>query len=156
MKTSSKTELISPCGMNCALCSSYLSMKNDLKSKGIKMPYCPGCRPRKKNCAFLKKHCSKLSKNEVSFCYECSDFPCRRLTVIDTRYRNRYRMSMIDNLRFIQREGIERFLKNQEELWKCKKCGETVCCHNGICYKCELEKLKDKKQKFRWDEEENP
>ena len=26
--------LIAPCGMNCGFCSSYLAMKNDLKSTG--------------------------------------------------------------------------------------------------------------------------
>ncbi|MFC1995459.1 DUF3795 domain-containing protein [Chloroflexota bacterium] len=48
-------ELIAPCGMNCGICSGYLASKYDIKSKGIKMPYCIGCRPRDKKCAFLKK-----------------------------------------------------------------------------------------------------
>lgn len=152
MKTCTDPELISPCGMNCALCSSYLSMKNDLKAKGIRMPYCTGCKPRNKNCAFLKKKCSKLSGKEVTFCFECINFPCDRLKKIDQRYNERYRMSMIDNLRFIKEKGIETFLKNQEKHWKCKTCGGMVCCHNGICYNCELDKLRKREQKFRWDE----
>jgi hypothetical protein len=27
-----------------------------------------------------------------------------------------------------------------------------ICCHNGICFNCSLEKLRNKKQKYRWDE----
>ena len=145
-------ELISPCGMNCAICSGYLSYKNDVKNKGIRMPYCIGCRPRNKNCAFLKKHCSKLANDEVIFCFECSSFPCDRLRTIDSRYKSRYRMSMIENLNFIKENGIEKFLDNQEKSWKCGNCGELVCCHNGICFNCSIEKLRNRKQKYRWDE----
>lgn len=144
--------LIAPCGMNCALCSAYLALKHDLRAKGIRMIQCVGCRPRNKKCAFLKKQCSKLSKGEVTFCYECKSFPCNRLRTIDERYRTRYRMSMIDNLQFIREHGIEKFLEEQEKSWKCKTCGEMICCHNGLCYKCDLEKLKNKKQKYRWNE----
>lgn len=151
MEAATDSELISPCGMNCALCSSYLAMKNDVKRKGVRMPYCIGCRPRNKNCAFLKKHCSKLSGGEVTFCFECSSFPCDRLKTLDDKYKARHRMSMIDNLSNIKENGIEKFLKSQEQLWKCKNCGELVCCHNGICYNCSLDKLRSKKQKYRWD-----
>jgi len=152
MKTAPNSELISPCGMNCAICASYLAMKNDVKSKGIRMPYCAGCRPRNKKCAFLKKHCSKLSNCEVSFCFECEGFPCDRLKSIDGRYKSLYRMSMIENLVFIKANGLEKFLDSQEQSWRCGNCGELVCCHNGLCFKCNLEKLSIKKQKYRWDE----
>ena len=146
------SELVSPCGMNCALCSGYLALKNDLKTKSIKLSYCTGCRPRNKKCAFLKKHCSKLSNGEVTFCFECSSFPCDRLKAIDARYKALYRMSMIDNLVFIKENGIEKFLESQKQHWKCKKCGELVCCHNGICYNCSSDELRNKKQKYRWEE----
>ena len=106
-------ELIAPCGMNCALCSSFLANKNNLKEKGIKMPYCDGCRPRDKKCAFLKKRCQLLLDNKVRYCYECKDFPCHELKTIDKRYRERYRMSMIDNLNFIREKGIDKFLLSE-------------------------------------------
>jgi len=138
--------------MNCALCSAYLTLKHDLKAKGLRMIQCTGCRPRNKKCAFLKKQCPKLSRAEINFCYECKSFPCKRLRTIDERYRSRYRMSMVDNLKFIKERGIENFLKGQEKSWKCKSCGEMICCHNGLCFNCDLEKLRNKKQKYRWDE----
>jgi hypothetical protein len=117
---------------------------------------CPGCRPRNKKCAFLKGHCSKLSKGEVTFCFECASFPCDRLRTIDSRYRSRYRMSMIENLSFIKENGMEKFLECQEETWKCQNCGELISCHNGLCFNCDLEKLKNKKQKYRWNEQQAP
>jgi hypothetical protein len=27
-----------------------------------------------------------------------------------------------------------------------------ICCHNGLCYNCDLEKLRKKKHKYRWNE----
>jgi hypothetical protein len=152
MKTAIDPALIAPCGMNCALCSGYLALKNDVKNKGIRLINCLGCRPRNKKCAFLKGHCSKLSKGEVAFCFECASFPCGRLRTIDNRYRSRYRMSMIENLNFIKENGIEKFLEDQEETWKCQNCGELISCHNGLCFNCDLKKLKNKKQKYRWNE----
>ncbi len=144
--------LIAPCGMNCAICSGYLASKNDLKSKGVKTPYCIGCRPRDKQCAFLRKRCDLILYGKVKYCYECPDFPCRNLRHIDRRYRENYRMSMIENLDYIRDNGIGRFLKKEEEKWICPECGETICCHNGICFNCGLDKLVNKKRRYRWED----
>ena len=61
-------------------------------------------------------------------------------------------MSMIENLNDIKDYGIKKFLEQQEKKWKCPECGGVVCCHNGICYSCGLEKLKSKKKKYSWEE----
>jgi hypothetical protein len=151
MKMFIDPELISPCGMNCAICASYLARKNDVKTKGVRMPYCVGCRPRNKNCAFLKKRCIKLSSGEVNFCFECENFPCENLTTIDERYRSRHRMSMIENLIFIKEKTMEKTLEEQQKTWKCIDSGELISCHDGLCYSCELEKLRNTKQRYRWE-----
>lgn len=152
MSKGNETALIAPCGMNCALCSGYLALKNNARNKGIKMIACAGCRPRDKKCAFLKEKCAKLAKGEVTFCYECTSFPCHSLKTIDERYKARYRMSMIENLNYIKENGLAKFIENQERTWKCPNCGEFISCHNGLCFKCDLERLRNRKQKYRWDE----
>ena len=144
-------ELIAPCGMNCGVCSGYLASKYDVRSKGIRMPYCIGCRARDKKCAFLKKRCNLLLEGAVQYCYECEDFPCERLQHLDRRYRSNFRMSMLENLEHIKKSGIEGFLLREEEKWKCPECGAVVCCHNGICFNCGLNKLKNKKKRYRWE-----
>jgi hypothetical protein len=152
-----KEILVAPCGMNCALCSSYLAYAYKLKSKNIPMPYCKGCRSRNKQCAFLKKKCPLIFNGQITYCYECRDFPCDRLRHIDQRYKTLYRMSMIDNLKYIKENGIEKFLEAEKQKWKCSQCGQPVCCHNGICYNCGLNELKTRKQVFRWEDDgENP
>lgn len=148
-----ESTLIAPCGMNCALCSSYLSMKNDLKKQGIMRSYCVGCRPRGKNCAFMKKSCDLLANGLVQYCFECEEFPCRRLKALDKRYRTNYQMSMIENLEYIRDNGMEAFLEKEAKKWRCPECGGVICCHNGICYSCGLEKLKTKKRRYRWTDD---
>lgn len=147
-----KEELIAPCGMNCNVCSSYLAWENDAKAKGVKLPYCRGCRPRNKSCSFLKKRCELLANNKVEFCYKCSEFPCEYLNHIAKRYEIHYRMNMIDNLLYIKEQGLAKFLINEREKWRCPECGGVICCHNGICYSCCLEKMKSKKMRYRWED----
>jgi Protein of unknown function (DUF3795) len=145
-------ELIAPCGMNCGICSSYLAFRNDIRAKGVKLPYCKGCRPRNKQCSFIKKECAKLLKQKVAYCYECEDFPCNNLKHLGKRYETLYRVSVVDNLTFIKAHGLDTFLENERKKWQCPDCGGVICCHNGICYICGLEKLKMKKKVYRWEE----
>jgi hypothetical protein len=146
-------ELIAPCGMNCAVCSGYLALVNEVRNKGVRMAYCRGCRPRNKICAFLKKRCKLLLESKVEYCYECPDFPCEKLKHIDANYRKKFRMSMIENLEFIREHGIQRLLARETDTWKCPDCGETICCHNGICFNCGLERLKIKEKLYRWEDD---
>jgi len=59
---------------------------------------------------------------------------------------------LIDNLRFIKEYGLAKFLERQKKKWRCPDCGEVICCHNGICFSCGLEKLKNKKKIYRWED----
>jgi hypothetical protein len=148
-----KEIMIAPCGMNCSLCAAYLGMKNDLKKKGFNRSYCAGCRPRGKNCAFMKKSCEKLGQGLIQFCYECEEFPCQRLKHLDRRYRTKYHMSMIENLNFIKEHGMKKFLEKEEATWRCPTCGGTISCHVGLCLQCNLEIWKQNR-KYRWGEQE--
>lgn len=143
-------ELIAPCGMNCGLCTRYLAMRNDLQNKGVSISYCAGCRPRDRKCAFVQKYCDLLRKRQINLCYECPDFPCERLKKLDDRYCRQYRMSMIENQQYIRDYGMEKFLEREEQKWKCPDCGSVICCHNGLCYNCRVDELKNKKDKNRW------
>lgn len=147
-----KETLIAPCGMNCSLCISYQSMEKDLNKKGFHRKYCPGCIPRGKNCTFMKDQCELLGKGLVRFCYECKDFPCKRLKALDKRYRTKYHMSMIENLKLMQENGMELFLEKEEKTWGCSTCDGLICCHNGLCMSCNLDTLLQNK-KYRWNED---
>ena len=126
-------KLIAPCGMNCGICIGFFGYTmNGKKRKQI----CVGCRVKDKLCAFIKKHCDKLASKQIEYCFECSDFPCELLRALDNRYMNKYELSLIGNLKYIQRNGIEDFLKNEKEKWKCSNCGGVICVHTKKCFTC--------------------
>ncbi len=145
-------QLIAPCGMNCSLCIAYQAQKYDLDKQGFRRKYCPGCLPRGKNCMHMKDHCDKVGNGLIRFCYMCTDFPCKRLKALDKRYITKYHMSMIKNLRSISEKGMKAFLESEGAQWCCSTCGATVCCHNGLCLNCDLDKLR-RNRKYRWGEQ---
>jgi hypothetical protein len=123
--------LIAPCGMNCRLCYAYIREKNA----------CPGCRDddslkpiTRVRCKI--KICDELTKGKVKYCSGCDSFPCKNLDRLDKRYRTKYSMSMIGNLKNIKQLGIQNFIRQEKERWACSKCGETVCVHKECCVFC--------------------
>ena len=134
--TAFTADLVAPCGMNCAVCSAYRAYVHQLpKKKGIN--HCIGCRARGKQCAYLKKYCGRLGDGGFRFCSECPDFPCAHLSKIDERYRTRYNTSFIANLKQIRDAGIDIFLADQRERYRCPRCGGVLSIHSGKCYACD-------------------
>jgi hypothetical protein len=128
-----KEELIAVCGMNCRICVGYFGYT----MTGRKRKHtCSGCRISGKICAFVKKRCSKALKEEVTYCFECEDFPCEIIEKLDKTYREKYKMSTIDNLKFIKEKGMEKFLESEEKKYRCDECGGVICVHTGKCYEC--------------------
>ncbi len=144
--------VIAPCGMNCSLCAAYQFKQKDLNKQGFHRTYCPGCFPRGENCRHMADSCELLAKGLIRFCFECQDYPCRRLKGLDKRYRTKYHMSMIENLNAIKEKGMQAFLEKQEEHWRCPTCGEMICCHNGLCLSCDFDTFLQNK-KYRWNEQ---
>ena len=128
-----RPELIAPCGMDCGICIAFFGYT--MKGETRKHP-CSSCRSRDSQCAFIKKQCDKLATKQIEYCFECTDFPCENLEALDRRYREKYGMSMIENLRYIQTKGIKRFLKYEQDRWSCPTCGGLICIHNRKCYTC--------------------
>jgi hypothetical protein len=120
-------KLIAPCGMNCNLCSAYLRKEGYIRK-------CPGCRGNNNDkpnyCVRCKiKNCKIIKKNNWKYCsIKCEKFPCQRLKNLDKRYRTKYMMSMIDNLNNIEKKGIRKFIKQEENKWI--KGNKIFCVHN--------------------------
>lgn len=129
--------LIAPCGINCGICHAYLAYLRGIPKKRGKISYCIGCRPRNKQCAYLKGNCEVIRNNIVEFCFQCKDYPCDRLKHTDERYRKDFDTSLIENLNEIKNDGIDKFLENQKKKYKCSRCGGIICVHNKKCYECE-------------------
>lgn len=125
-------EMIAPCGMNCGLCIGHLREKRK----------CPGCRTLDaykssygRECYI--RSCQILKNNNLEYCSDkCEKYPCTRLKNLDKRYRTKYGMSMIENLSSIEKNGLEKFLKIEEEKWKCTVCGFGLSVHRNFCLNC--------------------
>ena len=128
-------ELIAPCGMNCGICRAYLAYTHGEPTKKGKVSHCAGCFPRAKNC-YIKRGCLKLSKHQIESCNQCETMPCEHLAHLDKRYRERYSMSMVENLKELKAKGMDGFLKNQQTKYQCPECGGVVCVHDRKCYSC--------------------
>ena len=121
-----KSDLLAPCGMDCSACSFYLAFINGIPKKRGKISHCIGCRPRNKQCAYLKGQCEPLLKNEVWFCFECPKYPCDPLSRFDARYRRNYGVSPIQNLEGIRDHGVFVFLRSQDAKNSCAACGGRI------------------------------
>ncbi len=120
------SKLIAPCGMNCAICKGYLREKNK----------CRGCRAgrivnsKRIKCAI--KNCPRMKENNWQYCFQCEVFPCARMKRLDKRYRTNYGMSMFENLEYIKKKGIKKFV--QRERKRRMKDGKMLCVHDKKYY----------------------
>jgi hypothetical protein len=130
-----KPELIAPCGMNCGICKAYLAYTHDVPRQRGKVTHCSGCIPRAKNC-YVIRGCTKLRKHEIQSCSQCDTMPCKHLAHLDKRYRERYNMSMVENIKELKTKGMDSFLEDQQQKYRCPNCGDIICVHDRKCYSC--------------------
>lgn len=127
-------EFIAPCGINCGVCIAHLREKNKcygcMSSDNIKSSRCIKCGI---------KFCNEHNKSAFIYCFECQKFPCSRLKSLEKRYVEKYHLSVIDNLTYIKQYGIDEFIKNENEKWRCRQCGEVLCVHRSFCLNCKKE-----------------
>jgi hypothetical protein len=89
-----------------------------------------------KKCAWVKRDCALLRKKQITFCFECPDFPCANLQELDRRHVQDDQISLVGNLLRIQSVGVEAWLVEQEQAWSCPSCGGSVCVMDRECYDC--------------------
>ncbi|MDD5066762.1 MAG: DUF3795 domain-containing protein, partial [bacterium] len=85
-------ELTAPCGLDCFNCPAFIAKDNERMRKFISRikglsqeeAFCPGCRAQNGTIKMLKRtepcklyRC--IQKKGLSFCCECTDFPCDHL-----------------------------------------------------------------------------
>jgi len=122
---------VAPCGIDCSLCMAFQREKNKCDgcncAGGSKVKHLAACRIR---------NCEELAAGGTGFCYSCEKLPCKRMKQLDKRYSTKYGTSPIQNLRAIEKLGIEKFARAETRKWKCGKCGALVCMHRPECLSC--------------------
>lgn len=122
--------LVAPCGMNCGVCYAYLREKDacgGCRSVGKRQKHCEGCNIRE---------CWRLR----DYCDACEEFPCATVKRLDKRYRTRYGVSLLENLKRMRAVGVSCFLEEEAEQWRCSGCGKITTIHQGKCLFCDHER----------------
>lgn len=113
-------EKVAPCGIDCVNCELYeknnrvdvLERVAKITGKTIEELKCKGCRLQG-GCT-MHENCETLAcvqDKEVNFCFDCNDFPCKRLQPMKEG-ADRYPHNLkVYNLCQIQKMGIEKFLE---------------------------------------------
>ena len=132
-----KKYLTAPCGLGCFNCP---SLEGNITEEGkkqlslfLKIPVeetpCKGCRGEKGNCKFgPDNQCATwdcVQEKGLSFCYECSDFPCELL--MPTQKGAQYPHNMkVYNLCRMKLKGIDSWIEESETIRKKYYQGEFV------------------------------
>jgi len=140
------------CGLYCGTCPNYLaSRKNDsepLKKISqktgipIKEVRCDGCLSDNVfapcvDCKHGFRRCAE--EKEVTWCFQCHDFPCRRLKDFkDVHIVNgiSHHAHVIEDLKYMREHGIEKWVEAQEKAGQCPRCGTMLYWHVRECPGC--------------------
>lgn len=124
------TIMFAACGMNCMVCYKHCYHKKP----------CAGCfnsdKGKPEHCRQCKiKDCIK--KKELTYCFECSEYPCQRIKNLEKSYNKRYQTSLMENSEYVKLNGLEQFMLYQKEKYTCQKCGGIISIHDQECSECQ-------------------
>lgn len=128
-KSDIETIMLAPCGMNCIVCYKHCYHKKP----------CEGCfkgdNGKPEHCRKCKiKDCTK--EKGVTYCYECSDYPCKLVKNLEKSYNKRYKVSLVENSQFTKEHGLTEFMKQQKEKFTCPECAGIISIHDSECSEC--------------------
>ena len=87
------------CGVFCGGCPMYLKEKNP----------CPGAEVNHKRCEKCKTFHLCCKEKEVSHCYKCPEYPCKKFISFSKRWL-KYGQNFLDNQKFLMENGQAEFL----------------------------------------------
>ena len=122
--------MFAPCGMNCMVCYKHCYHKKP----------CDGCMKSDKG---KPEHCRKckikdcMKEKEITYCYECSEYPCKQIKNLEKSYNTRYGASLMENSLFVKERGLIEFMKMQKEKYTCAVCGGIISIHDAECSECQ-------------------
>ena len=140
------------CGLYCGDCPYYLAHRlgdgEQLKalSRASGLPAqelrCDGClservAPDCRECRHGFRACS--AEHGVTWCFECSEFPCARLEDFSTRHvvgGIRHHEKVIEDLSFMREHGVDAWAGQQEHRSDCPVCGWQGYWFSKECAAC--------------------
>lgn len=127
------------CGLYCGACC---SMVVNEKQKGgdtalqvltdEKEQPCEGCDAiYQEKCEFVQ--CCR--QHEVESCAFCNEFPCEMIIKFSKEEWEHHQV-VLDNLKRIKEIGIDAWLAEQKEYWKCPSCQSRTIWYQKQCTHC--------------------
>ena len=157
-----KEHLAAACGTYCGACPAYLvkhGKDEEIKKKRQKISssaptisqngippsnwmnglQCDGCLSGGK----LAAHCQRcnirlcaLSKQDNSRCSDCGELPCYRITNLINMGNYLHRKEYLPNLEKMREMGVQKWVKYEEERWRCPQCGLPMSWYDAKCIGC--------------------
>ena len=122
--------MFAPCGMNCMVCYKHCYHKKPcagcLNSDTGKPEHCRKCKI--KDC---------IKGKELTYCFECADYPCKQIKSLEKSYNTRYGTSLMKNNQTVKGAGLVEFMKQQNEEYTCPVCGGIISIHDAECSECQ-------------------
>ena len=119
-------QMTAPCGLDCFNCAMYAAKDNEklraIVSKNTGVPFeqaiCQGCRNEEGKPAFQNwtEPCSVykcIVEKGISFCCDCSDFPCDHLHPYADRASQVPHNTKVFNLCLIKKMGLESWAESK-------------------------------------------
>jgi len=127
------------CGLYCgACCSMVTNEKQEGEESALQVETdaqeqpCTGCdAPYQQNCEFVQ--C--CHRHQVESCAFCAEFPCAMIIKFSKEEWEHHQV-VLDNLNRIKEIGIEAWLKEQKEYWKCPTCRFRTIWYQKKCTHC--------------------
>ena len=121
--------MFAPCGMNCKVCYKHCYHKKP----------CAGCLNSDKG---KPEHCRKckiedcIKAKALSYCFECTEYPCKWIKNLEKSYNKRYSESLIENSIIVKQKGIAHLMVTHIQKYACTECGGIISLHDKVCTEC--------------------
>lgn len=91
---------IPSCGVFCGGCPTYTRDRNPCPGAEINVKRCEGCKTFHLCCV----------EREISYCYECKEFPCKKFRDFSRRWM-KHGQNFVENQKLLKEVGPKKFLK---------------------------------------------
>ena len=125
-------KLAAVCGLYCPACSVYIGTTEEperlkMLAERFGMPVseleCLGCRSDKRSffCRSRCKMAACAAEKGISFCGECSEYPCEELKVFQSQAP--HRIELWESLGIAKEQGLDAWFAHMRERYACPGCG---------------------------------
>ncbi|MFC1825217.1 DUF3795 domain-containing protein [Thermodesulfobacteriota bacterium] len=142
-----KQKLLAPCSLYCGVCGFFVAYRENDRGLKEKMAKFYGCSPEEVVCegCFSDKrfkHCEVCairacaSEKNIEGCHRCEEFPCR---LIDDFSQPIAKKFILEGVPARKRLGKEKWVEEEENRYRCSKCGTIFFRGASYCTQCQIE-----------------